>query len=315
MQCVVDMLDALKPKRTVMVLGSAIVDMVIRVDDLPKSGGDIVGACRKTNVGGCAYNVCDVLSKLSLPFESFMPVGEGLMSDIVSSDMRARGWTMHSFKGHGDNGWCLALVEPHGERTFITMPGIDVDFQRAWLDALDLGRFDAFYLSGYQAAGPCGQLIYDALRASMRDDAILFFDPGPRAMQMPRSMLDAYLDLNALVTVNSHEARLMTDTVSTEAAARKLALRTGQAAVVTDGARGAALAEGDSVRMISGYPVEPVDTVGSGDAHTGGVIAGWLCGFALEDCVRLGNAVASVVTAREGAATAPTAQELYELHR
>ena len=74
------------------------------------------------------------------------------------------------------------------------------------------------------------------------------------------------------------------------------------------------LAEGDVVRLIEGYPVDVVDTIGSGDSHTGGFIAARMCGLPLEESVRFANAVASVVTGREGAATAPTAEELLAIH-
>ena len=63
-------------------------------------------------------------------------------------------------------------------------------------------------------------------------------------------------------------------------------------------------------RRIAGFPVQVVDTIGSGDAHTGGVIAGLMCGLTLDESVLLANAVASYVTGCEGAATAPTRGEL-----
>lgn len=69
------------------------------------------------------------------------------------------------------------------------------------------------------------------------------------------------------------------------------------------------VADGD-VRRIPGFPVAVVDTIGSGDAHTGGVIAGLMCGLTLDESVLLANAVASFVTGSEGAATAPTRGEL-----
>ena len=69
-----------------------------------------------------------------------------------------------------------------------------------------------------------------------------------------------------------------------------------------------------SVRRIPGFPVAIVDTIGSGDAHTGGVIAGLMCGLPIDECVLLANRVASVVTGREGGACAPTIDELLTEH-
>ena len=67
-------------------------------------------------------------------------------------------------------------------------------------------------------------------------------------------------------------------------------------------------------RICRGSRWHVVDTIGSGDAHAGGVLAGLASGFTLAEAVLLGNAVASWVTAQEGAATAPQAAELRARH-
>lgn len=314
MRTVAEILKAgLTPQKRVFILGSAFVDVVIRVPSMPVSGGDLEGQCRATTVGGCSFNVADVLSKFGLPFDALMPVGEGMMADIVRRAFIARGYPICQYKGCGDNGWCMSLVEPHGERTFVSMFGIERRMQPEWFDDLDMSAFDMIYLSGYQAEGDNGAVVFDAL-CRKRPDADLVFDPGPRARDMSPALMNAFLDLGTIVTVNASEARFMTQTVSAEAAARALSERTGRAAVVTDGARGAVLACDGRVRLIDGYPVEVVDTIGSGDSHTGGFIAGRMCGLPMDESVRLANAVAAVVTNREGAATAPTMAELLALH-
>ena len=77
---------------------------------------------------------------------------------------------------------------------------------------------------------------------------------------------------------------------------------------------GAYAAQAGKVSHLQGFPVHVVDTIGSGDAHAGGVLAGLASGFTLAEAVLLGNAVASWVTAQEGAATAPQAAELRARH-
>lgn len=307
------LIDGLAPKKRVFILGSAFVDVVIRVPSMPVSGGDLEGQCRATTVGGCSFNVADVLAKLDLPFDALMPVGEGMIADIVRREFLERGYPVCEYEGLGDNGWCMSLVEPHGERTFVSMFGIERRMQPEWFDRFDMSAFDMIYVSGYQAEGENGAVVLEALKRK-RPDADLVFDPGPRAREMSPERMAAFLDLGTIVTVNAAEARFMTNTASAEAAARALSERTGRAAVVTDGARGAVLAHDGIVRLIEGYPVTVADTIGSGDSHTGGFIAGRMCGLPMDESVRLANAVAAVVTSREGAATAPTAQELLAIH-
>lgn len=300
---------SLVPKKRVFIQGSAFVDMIIQIEELPHSGADVEGHYRKTTVGGCSFNVADVLQKLGLPFDALMPVGQGMFADLVEKTFRERGYPVVRVPGAVDNGWCLSLAERSGERTFISMFGIERHMEPEWFDAFDLASYDFIYVSGYQAEGENGAMLLSLLKTRMGPATTVVFDPGPRVHDMPRERIDAFFDLGAMFTVNADEAQALTGEKTPEAAAAALWRRSGRPAVVTDGGRGAVVADGD-VRRIPGFPVAVVDTIGSGDAHTGGVIAGLLCGLTLDESVLLANAVASFVTGSEGAATAPTRGEL-----
>ncbi|MDL5360794.1 carbohydrate kinase [Halalkalicoccus sp. NIPERK01] len=64
-----------------------------------------------------------------------------------------------------------------------------------------------------------------------------------------------------------------------------------------------------------GYPVEPVDTTGAGDAFTAGAIAALSGGEDLEEALSFGNAVAATTTTAEGAMTALPDRERVERFR
>lgn len=313
MRSMSEIVRSLAPQKKVFIAGSAFVDVVIRIPAMPTSGADLEGECRMTSVGGCSFNVADVLHKLGLPFESLMPVGDGMMSLRVAETFRERGYPIRRYPGFGDNGWCLSLVEPEGERTFISMSGIETRMQPAWFDAFDMAAFDIVYLSGYQLEGANARVVLDAVKRC-RPDAELVIDLGPRAAAMPKDLLSEICSLHPILKLNDQEAQAVTGNASAEAASRVLSEMTGAPAVVTDGARGAVLAADGAVQLVEGYPCKVADTIGSGDAHAGGFIAGRMCGLPLEESVRLANAVASVVTSREGAACAPTLAELQALH-
>ena len=220
---------------------------------------------------------------------------------------------VHREAGEGDNGWCLSLADASGERTFISMFGLERRMKPDWFERFDIESFDYFYVSGYQAEGENGRVILEAL-SRKRPDAVVVFDPGPRVHFMPRERVEDFCRLGCLFTVNADEALFMTGTTRVEDAALRLHDMSGRDAVVTDGGRGAIVADNASVRRIPGFPVAIVDTIGSGDAHTGGVIAGLMCGLPIDECVLLANRVASVVTGREGGACAPTIDELLTEH-
>lgn len=302
-------LQTLKPTANVLVIGSAFVDMVINVQEMPQAGADIEGDYRCTTVGGCSFNVADVLNKLHLPFDSYMPVGEGHFANIITEALIDRGYPIYRETDNGDNGWCLSLADASGERTFISMFGIERRMKPNWYEQFDMTRYDYFYVSGYQADGDTGRVILEGL-ARKRPDATIVFDPGPRVHFLPRERMEAFYRLGCLITINAAEALFMTNTQRVEDAALRIHDMTGREVVVTDGGRGAVVVDTHGVRRIAGFPVAVVDTIGSGDAHTGGIIAGLMCNLSIDESVLLANRVASVVTGHEGGATAPTLEEL-----
>lgn len=314
MRALTDILDHLAPQKKLLIIGSAFVDIIIQVPRLPQSGEDVEGTSRQQVVGGCAYNVADAVDKLGLPFDALIPIGEGMIADRVRGAFRDRGYRLREFPFLGDNGWCISYVEPSGERTFVSMSGIEKCFRARWLDAVKPEEQDLFYLSGYQADARNADFIA-ALLKRKRKDAVLLFDPGPCAGRIPEAMMQELLAANTILKVNSAEARVLAPAPTAAEAAALLSQQTNCRVVVTDGANGALVASAGDVTRIPGFPTTVVDTIGSGDAHAGGILAGLMSGATLEDSVLLGNAVASWVTSQEGAATAPNIDNLRRRHR
>ena len=302
-------LNSLKPKHKVFILGSAVVDLVLSVDRLPKSGEDISAAFQGGKVGGCAFNVADVLMKLNLPCTTYFPVGEGMFAELVKQEFIRRSLSISQVRNCGDNGWNLSIVEPCGERTFITMSGLECRMQPQWFEKVNFSDFDYFYLSGYQAEGENGEVMLEILKRK-RKDSFLVFDPGPRSEFIPPEKLHQFEELNCIYTINAKEACILSGKDYPDEAALELSRRTGNPAVITDGAKGAYLAFNNKVSLIPGAAIKVADTIGSGDAHTGGFIAGVMCNLPLEDAVRLANYTAAYVTAHQGAACAPTVDEM-----
>ena len=104
-----------------LVVGAAIVDLMMKIDRLPKSGEDIPCKETKTVVGGCAYNVANTLRNLKCEHDLCVPVGSGSFADIIRRGMKEKGYELLIEEPGEDNGYCLSLVEADGERTFITV--------------------------------------------------------------------------------------------------------------------------------------------------------------------------------------------------
>lgn len=89
------------------------------------------------------------LRQLGITSRNLLPVGEGVWAERLRSEMAQRGVSSDLQVSGEDNGWCLALVEPDGERTFISIDGIENQWQPEWLADVT-PQSGLVYLSGYQ---------------------------------------------------------------------------------------------------------------------------------------------------------------------
>ena len=56
------------------------------------SGEDITAKSTKHTIGGCAFNVADVLNKLHLPFDLMIPIGNGDYSKIIYKSFKEKNY-------------------------------------------------------------------------------------------------------------------------------------------------------------------------------------------------------------------------------
>ena len=83
-------LEVVKMKK-VLVIGSAVVDVVIHLPHLPEKSEDVHVTSQKMSLGGCAYNASDTIRHFKVPYIPFFPVGTGAYGDFVRNALAERG--------------------------------------------------------------------------------------------------------------------------------------------------------------------------------------------------------------------------------
>jgi sugar/nucleoside kinase (ribokinase family) len=96
------------------VLGAAVIDVIADAYALPWRGCDIELKQQGVNIGGCALNIAIALKRLGITAQNALPVGHGVWADIIRNAMAKQDLHSAVEAETGDNGWCLALVEPDG---------------------------------------------------------------------------------------------------------------------------------------------------------------------------------------------------------
>lgn len=310
-------LPTLGNKRPITIVGAAVIDVIADAYALPWRGCDIELQQQSVNIGGCALNIAVALKRLGMEADNALPVGQGVWADIIRNNMAREGLSSRIDGVTGDNGWCLALVEPDGERTFMSFSGVENQWNPAWLAQLTVPPQSLVSLSGYQLASPCGDVLVHWLE-SLRD-ITPYIDFGPRIADIPETLMQRIMACKPIVSLNRQEAEIAAERfrlpVATEAVGQAWLKKFAMPLIVRHDEEGAWYFSAEEQGLAAPFPVAVVDTIGAGDSHAGGTLAGLASGWTLGESVLLGNAVASWVVGHRGGDCSPTREALLLAHK
>ena len=290
-----------------LVIGSTCADVVITVKQLPKTAEDVHILAQTIALGGCAFNVANILRQMQAPVTFITPVGGGLYGEFVAKGLSERGFA-DAVMVEGENGCCYCLVEAGGERTFLCHRGVEYTFDPQWLAAYEGSDFARVYVCGLEVEAANGQALVDYLAAHPERE--IWFAPGPRLLDIAPERLRQLLSLSPCLHLNEQEALALSGILAAEgqrasdaaAAARQIQAVTDNTVIVTLGERGAwVLERGGAGWYAAGQAVQAVDTIGAGDAHVGAVLAGAAQGLSLRAAVAAAHQVAAAVVGQKGA--------------
>lgn len=281
-----------------LVIGAAILDIIMKIQRLPKSGEDILCSETISMVGGCAYNVAGTLRNFGVEHDLFVPVGQGMYASIISDNLKGLGYDILVKDEEMDNGYCLCLVEEDGERTFITVKGMEGKFKESWFKGISPEDYDMIYLAGYQVCGQSGKVLSVWLQG-MRDKTVLFA-PGPVITQIEKDVMESICSVNPILHLNEKEALDYTEKDTMESCLKALYELNHNLVIMTMGGSGTACYDGERIRIFKALKADVVDTIGAGDSHAAAMIAGFSMGMDLARCVELANAVAAGIVGIQG---------------
>ncbi|MCK1793017.1 PfkB family carbohydrate kinase [Pseudomonas violetae] len=295
--------------------GQVIIDLIMAVEKLPQSGGDVLAQSASFEVGG-GFNVMAAAQRNGLPVLYLGRHGTGRFGDLAREAMAAEG--IHIGIAHRagqDTGLCVAVTEASAERTFISHIGAEGELTAEDLGGVKVEAGDYVYVSGYSLlhVGKAQALVDWVL--ALPGEIKVVFDPGPLVESPDAPLIKALLPRIDLWTSNGVEALRFTGAVEITQALVLLAghLREKVLLVVRDGPQGCWVSQAGSCQHVPGFRVEAVDSNGAGDAHTGVFIAGLAHGLPVLEAARRANAAAALAVTRWGPATSPGSIEVDEL--
>jgi ribokinase len=289
---------------TIAVVGSVNLDIVIGVERHPAPGETVLGGDRTDLPGGKGANQAVAAARLGRRVSIVGRVGADAAGRGLRDGLRAEGVDVEHLREDPDapSGVALIAVAPDGENTIIVSPGAN-------------GRVGPEDVQG--ASGLLGEAAVTLLQLEIPEDAVraaahaaggtLVLNPAP-ARELDGDVLER---VDVLVP-NRGELELLAGPGDPADAARRLA--GPRAVVVTLGADGALVVDGDHVEHVRAHPVEVVDTTGAGDAFCGALADALARGALLTEAARWGVAAAALSVTRSGAQEGmPTAEAMRQL--
>lgn len=280
-----------------LVMGAAILDIIMKIDKLPKKGEDVLSNNSKLMVGGCAYNVACTLDNLGEDFDLLVPIGTGPIASFIEKGLRIRNFNTLIHENSMDNGYCITIIEKDGERTFITNQGLEGDFNKEWLSKLNLDKYDVVYIAGYEVLGENGKVISDFF---LDKGKLIFFAPGPLIKDIDDYTMDNFILMKSIFHMNENESKVFTGQSDVKKAIKQIHNLTGSPVFVSMGDKGCMYMEDKNIELVKSKSTKVVDTVGAGDSHAASLIYGLKNGFRIEDSVKLANKVARLIVSTQG---------------
>lgn len=202
----------------------------------------------------------------------------------------------------GESGRCLVMTSPDAQRTMNTFLGVSSFLSPHHLDEAAIKQSEYVYLEGYLVASPKGlEAMKEAKKIAERNKvlvALTFSDPSMVkyfSTQM-QEVVGASVDL---LFCNDEEAMIYTGT-NTVSEAREKLKDVAKKFVITLGANGAIIFDGDTFINIEPYKVLAIDTNGAGDMFSGAFMYAITNGHSFADAGKLASLASSKVVAQYG---------------
>ena len=194
-----------------------------------------------------------------------------------------------------ETGRLIAIVDPTGERSFLTDRGANDALEAADIPDALIDRADHIHISGYSFFAPSPrEAVLSVMRRAARPVSV---DPGSAEFlrEVGAANFLGWTAGAAMLFPNAEEAAVLAGTDDAEAQGERLS-RLYPLVVIKRGAAGCQAWRGAQRWRVSAPPAEVIDTTGAGDAFVAAFLAATLKGEEIEASLRRAVEAGSAAT-------------------
>jgi ribokinase len=285
----------------VVVVGSSNVDLIMKMERLPRPGETVAEAEFTQAFGGKGANQAVAAARAGGQVAFVSCVGDDAYGAQVMASLKTEGVdTRHVCQESGTpTGTALIMVDSSGENCISVAPGANYRLTRAHVDrAREVIAAASVVVTQCEIPVETLEYVID-MGARLGKTVMLNLAPA-------RSLSDASLAHLGVLAVNETEAEFLTGLpvgtdAEVEAAAAALVARGPKTVFLTLGSRGAWVVGEGHRGLVPSFEVRPLDTTAAGDVHCGALAAALAEGQSLEAAAAFANAAAALSTTTLGA--------------
>ena len=298
----------------VCVVGSINTDFTFRTPRLPRGGETLEGTSFQLGYGGKGANQAVMAARLGAAVAMVARVGRDTFGDQSLANLRKEAIDVTHVRVDDtvSSGVAAVIVDAAGQNSIIVVPGANAALRPEHVQQAGTAIRSSQAVV-CQLEVPI-ETVLESFRIAKAAGVRTILNPAP-----PASLPDELLRLTDICVPNETELAALTgQTAATKddaiRAGRSVLERGPRIVVITLGAAGALIVDGDGIAHLPAASVVALDTAGAGDAFIGTLAVLISAGMPLPAAVHKANAVAALSVTRPGTqASFPTREEVRAL--
>ncbi|MFZ5968582.1 MAG: ribokinase [Bacillota bacterium] len=287
--------------KKIMVIGSLNMDLVAKVEKMPRVGETIFGSTFKQIPGGKGANQAAAGARLGGCIRMLGSVGEDGFGDVLIQSLQKDGVNIDGISRakEAPTGTALIVVDGNGDNSIVVISGANFHITEQDIDfAMD--KMESCEIVVLQLEVPLNIVRY-ALKKAKALGKYTILNPAP-AVALDQEIIEnvdllipneTELEILSGVGIHTEEDILQGARIMMEKGVKEL--------IVTLGERGCVYVSDQTMKQYPAYKVHAVDTTAAGDSFTAAIAVGLSENKKIEEIIDFAMKVGALTVTKEGA--------------
>lgn len=296
--------------KKICVIGSLNMDLVVKVDNMPKGGQTLIGSDFKEVPGGKGANQAVAMARLGGSVNMIGKVGnDSFGKTLIDALKNDNVNTKYIHIEEGPTGVAMITVDKNAENSIVVAPGANFKVKECDIDN-NIEAVKESDIVVVQLETPLDTIKY-ALNKAKELNKYIILNPAP-AVKLEDEII-ANVDL---LTPNETELEILSGiSINCEEdivkAAKSMIDKGVKELIVTLGSKGSLYINKERQMFKKAYKVDAVDTTAAGDSFTGALSVAFANGKNIEEAMDFASKVGALSVMKEGAQSSlPTLEDV-----